>query len=95
MKKLGAYSEDKKPNEKIQGIADAAKPQVESQLNKTFGTFQVEKFTQQVVGGMNYKIKVKVGDGEFIHIKVFQHLPNSDVELKEVEEGKSLEDDFS
>jgi len=43
---------------------------------------------------MNYFVKVDVGDGEFIHLKIYQPLPYTNLppELQEVEEGKTATD---
>lgn len=41
--------------------------------------------TQQVVAGMNYTIKIKVGDDRHVTIKVYRSLPPISYELKSVE----------
>ena len=44
--------------------------------------------------GVNYKIKVKVGDEDYVHIKVFVPLPcnSTEKQLMSQEEGKKLND---
>lgn len=47
----------------------------------------------QVVAGLNYFIKIKVGEGDndYIHVAIYKML-NGQSELKKVETGKSLAD---
>ena len=70
------------------------KPKAETALGATFATFDAVKYTTQVVAGTNYKIKVNVGDGKFVHIKVYVPLPckNAPNELLSQEAGKTLAD---
>ena len=65
------------------------KKQVEENRNATFTTFDAVKFTTQVVNGVMYKIKVKVGDDQYIHLRALKNLPHKggNVVLKNVEEG--------
>ena len=43
---------------------------------------------------MNYFVKVDVGDGEYVHLKIFQPLPYTNLppELTDLESGKTASD---
>ena len=91
---FGAPGAANDADEEIKKIATDMKPQVEKALGETYSEFEAVKYTSQVVAGKNYKIKVKVGDGKYVHIKVFVPLPckNAPNELRSSEKGKTLED---
>lgn len=93
---LGGYGSAKDADTEVKTLATSLKGACETKCGKTFSKFDAVKYTSQVVAGMNYKIKVDVGDGKYVHIKVYQPLPhtNEPPKLDEVEEGKSLEDAF-
>jgi len=92
---LGAYSSTQEVTADIQELAEAVKAEIQSKCNnKTFSTFEVVKFSKQVVAGMNYKLKIKVEDDKYIHAVVFKGLPHTGgaLSVTSVEEGKSLDD---
>ena len=91
---LGGPGAVKDADDNVKKIAKDMKAQAEKDLGETFSEFEAVKFTTQVVAGTNYKIKVKVGDGKFVHIKVYVPLPckNAPNELLESEKGKTLND---
>jgi len=91
---LGGPGAVKDADDKVKALAKEMKAAAEKALGETYGEFEAVKFTTQVVAGTNYKIKVKVGDGKFVHIKVYVPLPckNAPNELLESEKGKTLED---
>jgi len=49
---------------------------------------------KQVVAGINYLVKVQVGDADYVHVKIFKPLPHTGnpAEVKEVHAGKTFED---
>ena len=57
--------------------------------NTKYTTFEAVKFTTQVVNGVIYRIKVKVGEDEYIHLKAIKNLPaqGGKVVLRNVSEG--------
>ena len=75
-------------------LALEMKPKVEQAVGTTYTQFEAVQFTTHVVAGTNYKIKVKVGDGKYVHIKVHVPLPNSGKEkqLMSQEADKNLND---
>ena len=68
---LGGVGSSGEANEIVQKIAISVKDQVEKRLGKTFETFDAVVFKTQVISGINYIIKVHVGDQKYIHIKVW------------------------
>jgi len=60
------------------------KTQAEAKAGQTFDQFQAITYREQVVAGMNYLIKVCVGstDTSYVHMLVYQSLPNPVSTLK-------------
>ena len=74
----------------MQAIADQIKPELEEKVGQTFDVYEVLEFRQQVVAGMIYIIKIKIGSaslGECLDVKVFQSLPYTGLgpEIKRVQ----------
>ena len=90
----GGFGNARDADDNVKALALEMKPKVEKALGTTFGTFEAVKYVSQLVAGTNYKIKVKVGDEQYVHIKVFVPLPckNAPNELVSQEAGKSLAD---
>ena len=86
---VGGPTEEKDADEDVKKLTAELKKQVEENRNATFTTFDAVKFTTQVVNGVMYKIKVKVGDDQYIHLRALKNLPHKggNVVLKNVEEG--------
>jgi cystatin-A/B len=86
---VGGFGQAKAVTDEIRAICDDIRPQVENNLSKSFNTWEPVNFKTQVVAGTNYKVKVKVSDNEFIHVKVFKPLPHTGeaLSLTEVTEG--------
>ena len=62
--------------EKIKILANEMKPRVEMALEMKYDIFEVVKFVPELLsGGAIYKIKIKVGEGKYIHIKVSVTFP--------------------
>ncbi|XP_059543662.1 cystatin-A [Myotis daubentonii] len=78
----GGLTEAKPATPEVQEIADEVKPQLEAQTNETYEEFQAIEYKTQVVAGINYYIKVRVGHDSYIHIKIFKPLPQQQQSLK-------------
>ena len=78
----------------VKALVAQVKADTEGKLGKTFPVFEAVSYQTQVVNGTNYKVKVKVGDNEFVHIKFHRALPcyGGKLTLNEVEGGKTLND---
>ena len=90
----GGFGNARDADDEVKALALEMKPKVEQALGATYGTFEAVKYTSQVVAGTNYKIKVKVGDEQYVHIEVFVPLPckNAPNELLSQEAGKTIGD---
>lgn len=73
----GGLSEVKKATEEVQNICDQVKSQAEAKARTTFDQFKAICYRTQVVKGMNYFIKIDVGDTpyNYVHLRVYQSLP--------------------
>ena len=91
---LGGPGPMKDADDEIKAIATSMKEHAEKALGETYTEFEAVKYTEQVVNGTNYNIKVKVGEGKYIHIKVHVPLPtvNKPKQLLQQAKGKTLED---
>ncbi|XP_060769076.1 cystatin-B-like [Neoarius graeffei] len=81
-------------NREVEKICDEVKPQVEEKAGKNFDVFKAISFSTQTVSGMNYFIKVHVGEDEYVHLRVFRSLPceGYKLSLAEIQTSKARED---
>ena len=86
---VGGPSEEKEANDEVKKMTKELKASVEEKKNAKYTTFEAVKFTTQVVNGVMYRIKVKVGENEYIHIKALKNLPaqGGKVVLRNVADG--------
>ncbi|KAH0501783.1 Stefin-3, partial [Microtus ochrogaster] len=54
---------------------------LEEKTNEKYEKFEATEYKSQVVAGINYFIKVDVGNGNYVHVKVFQGLAGQDEDL--------------
>ncbi|XP_060610746.2 cystatin-B-like [Anolis sagrei] len=95
--KCGGASETKPATEETQQIIQHVKAQLEEKEGKTFDVFTAVGFKTQVVAGVNYFVKVHVGDDEYIHMRIFKSLPheNKPPELTSYQSKKGKHDELS
>ncbi|XP_006870873.1 PREDICTED: cystatin-B [Chrysochloris asiatica] len=93
----GGLSTSQPATPEIQEIADKVKAQLEEKENKKFDVFKAVSFKKQVVAGLNYFIKVHVGDEKFTHLRVYESLPheNKPLTLSNYETDKTKHDEIS
>ena len=95
LKVIGGPTEERDATEEVKKMAEELKENVEAKKNTKYTTFEAVKFTTQVVNGVIYRIKVKVGEDEYIHLKAIKNLPaqGGKVVLRNVADGEfKLED---
>eukprot|EP01083_Nonionella_stella_P266702 901841_1 len=68
--------------DELAAAANAVKDEAQNMDDEKFTDYEVVSGTKQVVAGMNYQIKVKVGINKFVDIKVYRSLPPIKYELK-------------
>ncbi|KAM5281373.1 cystatin-A [Ctenodactylus gundi] len=93
----GGLTEARSATPEIQAIADEIKPQLEEKTNASYEEFEAIEYKTQVVAGTNYYIKIRVGDEQYIHVKVFRPLPgqNEDLVLSGYQMDKSKDDELT
>uniref|UniRef100_A0A8C9PHU0 Cystatin A n=3 Tax=Marmotini TaxID=337730 RepID=A0A8C9PHU0_SPEDA len=93
----GGLTEAKPATEEIQEIANEVKPQLEEKTNESYEQFEAVEYKTQVVAGINYYIKVRVGDDTYMHLKVFKGLPgqNEKLVLTGYQTNKSKDDELT
>ena len=86
---VGGPSEEKDADKEVKKLANEIKAQVEEKRNAKYTTFEAVKYTTQVVNGIMYKIKVKVGDDQYIHLRALKNTPSKGGKfvLREVFDG--------
>ena len=93
----GFNNNPREPDENSIEATNSVKSLVEERLSKVFETFELHSFKSQVVAGINYKLKVKVGEKEFLHLFVFKQLPHQGggFVLNNIVEGQSETDELN
>ena len=77
MAMAGGHSEAMDVNDEFRPTLEGFKSCVEAKAGTTFDCFEPCKFTKQVVAGMVFHVKYKVGDGQYVHAKVYMPLPHT------------------
>ncbi|KAI1286657.1 Cystatin-A3 [Halotydeus destructor] len=90
----GGVGEAKEIDETAQSVCDQVRSEVEAKTGRKFTEFQPLSFKQQLVNGVNYFIKVKVDNGEHLHVRAHRAF-QGDVTLHSVQENKKLEDEIT
>ena len=85
---------EKVGDQQVQEIANQVKEELGRRSNGQFKYFEVVSYTTQLVAGVNYFMKIKVGPEEYIHARVFVPLPfqNAPPEVSGVQTGKAKGD---
>ena len=74
MEVAGGFS-GKGVDEEVMEVARAVRGDIESYLGQPADRFDVEAARAQVVAGMNYHLKIRVSEGEWVHAQVYKPLP--------------------
>ena len=71
----GGYTEvmEVEDDDEIKTITYQMKEKVEKQLGETLVIFEPILYRKQIVNGINYKVKVYIGDEKYIHLRI--HVP--------------------
>ncbi|TKC42128.1 hypothetical protein EI555_015974 [Monodon monoceros] len=89
----GGLPEAQPATPEVQEIANT----LEEKTNETYEEFKAVEYKTQVVAGINYYIKIRVGNDRYIHIKVFKSLPqqNQSLALTGYQADKSKDDELT
>eukprot|EP00026_Physarum_polycephalum_P022537 Phypoly_transcript_26695.p1 GENE.Phypoly_transcript_26695~~Phypoly_transcript_26695.p1 ORF type:complete len:118 (+),score=17.76 Phypoly_transcript_26695:44-355(+) len=94
MAKVGGMKEVKPIDADATAIASHVKADVESKAGKSFGTYEPVSYATQLVNGVNYFIKVKVGDDEAVHVRAHKGFQDPHPTLHSIQSGKKVSDDL-
>jgi len=78
----------------VRDMVNGLKGEIESKAGATYASFTPVKYATQVVAGTNYFVKVDVGNGSFVHVRIFKSLPNANQppSVHSVQTGKTAGD---
>lgn len=91
MIEVGQHNKHHTPTMEASQMAFIVKPMVEKQTSMTYKNFELIEHTTQVVNGILHKMKIKVGDEEYIHLKVIEN-PQGGLTVNEISPGKKMND---
>eukprot|EP00164_Ancoracysta_twista_P000014 GFYU01000019.1.p2 GENE.GFYU01000019.1~~GFYU01000019.1.p2 ORF type:complete len:101 (-),score=34.48 GFYU01000019.1:69-371(-) len=93
---VGGVGNMQEVDEEVKSMIMALQTDVETKAGKSFAKFEPTHFASQVVAGVNYFVKVNVGE-DFLHLRVFKPLPHTGEapQLHSFQEAKTLEDPLS
>ncbi|XP_069133945.1 cystatin-A1-like [Argopecten irradians] len=96
MAMVGGAGQVQPADAEIQLLVHNLKASVEEKSNARYEEFEAVSYRSQVVAGTNYFIKVKVGNDQYIHMKVFKPLPytKDPATLTSYKAGKTLNDEI-
>ena len=86
---IGGPTEEKEATDEVKKMVEELKASVEEKKKTKYTTFEAVKFSTQVVNGIMYRIKIKVGEDEYLHVRALKSLPvhGGKVTLRNVSEG--------
>ncbi|KAL7636319.1 UNVERIFIED_CONTAM: hypothetical protein RMT77_013078 [Armadillidium vulgare] len=73
MPMVGGTSSPKSSDPEVVEIVTSVKPQIEEHLGKPLDTIDVHSYKTQVVAGLNYFVKLRTGEDEFAHVRIYKH----------------------
>ena len=90
----GGFGGPRPADDEVKELVKSVKAKIEEKANAQYTEFEAVSYTTQVVAGTNFKVKVKVGNDEYIHVKIFRPLPvnGTELEVTDVQTGKTLND---
>lgn len=83
---VGGLNEALEATPEIQSYCDQLKSEVEEKAGTKFDVYECKTYRHQLVAGMNYFVKVYVGNEDYIHLRIYKKLDNS-LELSAVKVG--------
>ena len=72
----GGLGDEKEMTNDVKELTIALKSEAEKSLNETFSKFEPLSFKSQVVAGVNYFVKVDIGNGNII-LRIYKPLPHT------------------
>ncbi|XP_064389163.1 uncharacterized protein LOC135337194 [Halichondria panicea] len=78
----------------IQAVADAVRADLEGKLGSQCSEYVAVTYRSQVVAGINYFIKVKVGPDAYVHLRVYKHF-SGEISLASYQDKKTKDDEVT
>ena len=69
----GGPSDEKPADENVQTLVDTVKDAVVTKLGSQPAEMRATHFLTQVVAGTNYFVRVHIGEGKHIHLRIYKH----------------------
>jgi len=69
----GGTGEARPADADVQDVCDLVKGELEGRLNRKLDTFKAVLVATQVVAGVNYFVKIHLGDDEYLHARIYKH----------------------
>ncbi|XP_061177221.1 cystatin-A-like [Saccostrea echinata] len=93
-RRVGGISQNAQPvDQEIRDLVDRVKGDIVAQLPLNDGTiFEPISYKTQLVNGINYFVKIKIGANSYIHVKIYSNFMKTEVSLTGLELGKTAED---
>jgi len=90
----GGVGSAKPVTDDVRSLCETLKSDLESRSGRTFSIFNPVEVASQVVAGTNYFVKIDVGEGEYVHVRIFQPLACNGTEpsLHNFQLGKAKDD---
>lgn len=79
--KAGGFTDSKQITDEIKELTKSLKTEIEDKVQSSFELFEPISYKSQVVAGTNYLVKIKVGEGEYVHAKIYKTLPHAGSKL--------------
>jgi len=94
MSRVGGITQSRPMDSEVREICESIKNEIETSIGKNLTTFEPIEYATQVVAGTNFFVKIKVGDGDYIHARIFRSLPHAGttISLHSIQSGKTLQD---
>lgn len=77
----------------VKTIVEKIKEELQTKTGRVFEKFDAVSYKTQLVNGINYFIKVHVGNEEHLHLRAYKTFQN-EISLIAYQEAKSLEDEI-
>lgn len=69
----GGTGAAKPADAEVQAVCDLVRADLEGKLNRKFDTFAAILVASQVVAGINYFVKIHLGNDEYLHARIYKH----------------------
>ena len=69
----GGTGDEKPADNDVQALVDSVKDAVVTKLGSQPQEMRATHFKTQVVAGTNYFVRVHIGDGKHIHLRIYKH----------------------